>query len=58
MSEVAADDVPAASHPVPMTYVFRDDEIRECLPRDEGLAVAPAAEDGRFRMPRILDEED
>ena len=58
VSEVAADDVPATSHPVPMTNVFRDDEIRECLPRDEVLAAAPATEDGRFRVPRILDEEE
>ena len=58
VSEVAADDVPATSHPVPMTNVFRDDAIGECLPRDEVLAAAPATEDGRFRVPRILDEEE
>ena len=57
VSEVAADDVPATSHPVPMINVFRDDETRECLPRDEILAAAPAVEDDRFRVPRILDEE-
>ncbi len=57
VSEVAADDVPATSHPVVMTNVFRDDETRPCLPRDEVLAEAPAAQDGRFRVPRILDEE-
>lgn len=57
VSEVAADDVPATSHPVPMTNVFRDDVIRPGLDRDEVLAAAPAAEDGRFRVPRILDEE-
>lgn len=57
VSEVVADDVPATSHPVPMTNVFRDDVIRPGLDRDEVLAAAPAAEDGRFRVPRILDEE-
>lgn len=57
VSEVAADDVPATSHPVPMANVFRPDEAGPCLDRDEVLAQAPAAEDGRFRVPRILDEE-
>ena len=49
--------VPPTSHAVPMTNVFRADEIRPCLPRDEVLAAAPAAENGRFRVPRILEEE-
>ena len=57
VSEAAADDVPATSHPVPMTNVFRPDEKAPCLDRDEVLAQAPAAQDGRFRVPRILDEE-
>ena len=58
VSEAAADDVPATSHPVPMTNVFRADENQPCLERDVVLALqAPAAEDGRFRVPRILDEE-
>ncbi|MBM3659163.1 MAG: aspartyl/glutamyl-tRNA amidotransferase subunit C, partial [Actinobacteria bacterium] len=35
--------------------VLRADEVRPSLDRDEVLAAAPAAEDGRFRVPRILD---
>jgi len=50
-------EVPPTSHAVAMTNVFRADAIRPCLPRDEVLAAAPAAEGGRFRVPRILEEE-
>jgi aspartyl-tRNA(Asn)/glutamyl-tRNA(Gln) amidotransferase subunit C len=57
VQEVAAADIPPTSHAVPLTNVFRPDVIVPCLPRDEVLAAAPAAEDGRFRVPRILDEE-
>jgi aspartyl-tRNA(Asn)/glutamyl-tRNA(Gln) amidotransferase subunit C len=57
ISEVAAADVPPTSHPLPLTNVFRADEVRPSLDRDDVLAQAPAAEDGRFRVPRILDEE-
>ncbi len=49
--------VPPTSHVVPMTNAFRRDEVRPSLPRDEVLSQAPAAEDGRFRVPRILEEE-
>ena len=59
-----ADDVAAldlsgvapTAHPLPLRNVLRDDEVRPCLDRDETLAQAPAAEDGRFRVPRILGE--
>jgi aspartyl-tRNA(Asn)/glutamyl-tRNA(Gln) amidotransferase subunit C len=57
VAEVAADDIPPTSHSVPLTNVTRPDEIRGGVDRDEVLAMAPAAEDGRFRVPRILDEE-
>jgi aspartyl-tRNA(Asn)/glutamyl-tRNA(Gln) amidotransferase subunit C len=49
-------DVPPTSHPVPLENVLRPDEPGACVDRDEVLAEAPAAEDGRFRVPRILDE--
>ena len=50
-------DVPPTTHAVPMTNVFREDVVRPSLPRDAVLAGAPAAEDGRIRVPRILGEE-
>ena len=54
VQEVAGPDVPATSHPLPLTNVFRDDVVVTSLDRDEVLAAAPAAEDGRFRVPPIL----
>ncbi|MFL6077332.1 MAG: Asp-tRNA(Asn)/Glu-tRNA(Gln) amidotransferase subunit GatC [Mycobacteriales bacterium] len=57
VGQVAADDIPPTSHAVPLTNVFRPDEVRPSLPREKVLAAAPAAEDDRFRVPRILDEE-
>lgn len=49
-------DVAPTSHPVPFDNVLRADEPGACLDRDEVLGQAPLAEDGRFRVPRILDE--
>jgi aspartyl-tRNA(Asn)/glutamyl-tRNA(Gln) amidotransferase subunit C len=50
--------VAPTSHPIPIANVMRPDEPRPGLPRDEVLAMAPAAEDGRFRVPRIIDYGD
>ncbi|MGI8701660.1 MAG: Asp-tRNA(Asn)/Glu-tRNA(Gln) amidotransferase subunit GatC [Nocardioidaceae bacterium] len=54
---VAADDIPPSSHALPMQNVMRPDEVRPCLPPEEALAGAPAAEQQRFKVPRILGEE-
>ncbi|WP_166849379.1 Asp-tRNA(Asn)/Glu-tRNA(Gln) amidotransferase subunit GatC [Isoptericola sp. BMS4] len=55
--EVATPDVPATSHPLPMTNVFREDVPTPALPVADVLAAAPDAEDGRFAVPQILGEE-
>ena len=57
VGEVAADDIPPTSHSVPLTNVFRPDVVRPSLSADEALSQAPAAEESRFRVPRMLDEE-
>ncbi|GAC1327679.1 MAG: Asp-tRNA(Asn)/Glu-tRNA(Gln) amidotransferase subunit GatC [Mycobacteriales bacterium] len=57
VGEVAADDIPPTTHAVPLTNVFRPDEVRPSLDRDEVLAAAPSAEQHRFRVPRMLDEQ-
>lgn len=57
VSEVAGADVPATSHPQPLTNVFRDDLRAGSLTAEQALSGAPSVEDSRFRVPRILDEE-
>ncbi|MGH3472571.1 MAG: Asp-tRNA(Asn)/Glu-tRNA(Gln) amidotransferase subunit GatC [Nocardioidaceae bacterium] len=57
VSEVAADDIPPSSHALPMQNVFRDDELSPCLTPEEALAAAPAVDQQRFSVPRILGEE-
>ena len=58
VGEAAVADVPPMSHAVPLTNVLRPDVVTPSLPRDAVLAGAPAAEDDRFRVPRILGEEE
>ena len=42
------------TQPYPLVNVLRPDVVRPSLDRDEVLAAAPAAEDGRFRVPPII----
>lgn len=57
VSQVATDDVPATSHPMPLTNVFRDDIVRPSLTVEQALAGAPERDGDKFRVPPILDEE-
>jgi aspartyl-tRNA(Asn)/glutamyl-tRNA(Gln) amidotransferase subunit C len=57
VSEIATADVPATSHPLPLTNVYREDVPEQPLPVLDALAGAPEAMGGRFAVPQILGEE-
>ena len=57
ISEVAADDIPPTSHPLPVTNVFRPDVVRPSLTAAQALSGAPGVEEQRFLVPRILGDE-
>jgi aspartyl-tRNA(Asn)/glutamyl-tRNA(Gln) amidotransferase subunit C len=52
-----AGDVEPMSHPTPLRNVFREDAVRPSLTPEQALAGAPAAEEQRFLVPKILGEE-
>jgi aspartyl-tRNA(Asn)/glutamyl-tRNA(Gln) amidotransferase subunit C len=56
VEQLDVDGVPPTSHPYPLENVLRYDEPRPSLDRDEVLAQAPDAVDGRFRVPPVLGE--
>ena len=43
--------------PKPHPREFRDDVVRPSLTQDEALAMAPASDQGRFGVPKILGDE-
>ena len=57
VSQVATPDVPATSHPIPLSNVFRSDAVGETLTQRQALQNAPDAAEGRFRVTAILGEE-
>lgn len=56
VSALATGDVPPTSHAIPLRNVFRPDEVGECLPQEKALSTAPEIEQGRFKVPRIIEE--
>ena len=57
VQEVAAEGIPPTTHALPITNVFRDDVIVAPISVEAALDQAPAAEQDRFRVPRILAED-
>src|SRR5215467_7602571 len=57
VQEVAADGIPPTSHAVPLVNVFREDTLVPCLDAETVLSQAPAVEQQRSRVPRILAED-
>lgn len=57
VGEVAADDVPPTAYAIPRSNVFRPDEVKSSLSRDDVLSNAPETEDHRFKVPRIVEME-
>ena len=56
VQEVAADGIPPTSHATGVTNVFREDVPVPCLTPEQALDQAPAVEQQRFKVPRILGE--
>lgn len=57
VSEVVTPDIPFTYNPLLLANVKRPDVPGETLDREEVLAAAPAAEEGKFLVPRIMGEE-
>ena len=57
VGEVAAEAVPPTAQPIPRANVLRPDVVLPSLSQEEALAGAPEVEDGRFRVPRIVEQE-
>ena len=57
VQEVAAAGIPPTTHAADLENVYRDDVVVPPLDAELVLSQAPAAEAGRFRVPRILTEE-
>jgi aspartyl-tRNA(Asn)/glutamyl-tRNA(Gln) amidotransferase subunit C len=51
------DGVEPTSHAVPIVNAMREDVKTPSLPQEVALRNAPESEDGRFKVPRIIEDQ-
>lgn len=56
LQAVDTDDIQGTSHVIPMTNVYREDEVGQSLTPEEVVANAPDAAEEFFKVPRIVEE--
>lgn len=56
LNELDTTNVPPTAHIIPIKNVFREDVVKESLPREEVLKNAPEKERGFFKVPRIIED--
>lgn len=57
VQQAPLDGVEPMSHPLPLVNVTRPDTVRPSLTPEQALSGAPAQEEQRFSVPRILAED-
>ncbi|MCK8816063.1 Asp-tRNA(Asn)/Glu-tRNA(Gln) amidotransferase subunit GatC [Natroniella sulfidigena] len=55
LNELDTENVEPTAHALPIKNVFRKDEVRESLEREDALANAPAKDQGMFKVPQIVE---
>ena len=57
VNKAESGDVVPTSHPIPMSNVFREDEVAPSLTQEQALSGAADSAEGRFKVAAILDED-
>lgn len=55
LENVKTDGIIPTAHAVPMANAFRDDLLHTSLERNQVLAAAPAASNGTFLVPKVIE---
>lgn len=55
LNELDTDGIEPTAHVFPIKNVFREDELKDSLPRNKALQNAPEKEDGFYRVPKIIE---
>ena len=57
LNELDTTDVPPTAHPLAVSNVFREDNVRPGLEPHQALRNAPDRQEDLFRVPKVLDQE-
>ena len=56
LSEVDTENVKPTTYALPMSNVFREDEVKPSLDREAALSNAPLKDNGYFKVPKVLED--
>jgi len=56
MNQLDTENIEPLAHCLPVSNVFRDDEVKESLGTEKTLANAPQRDGEFFKVPKILDD--
>ena len=56
LRSVDTSKIEPTTYALPMQNVFRDDKVKPSLDRELAISNAPLADDGYFKVPRVLEE--
>lgn len=54
LNEVDTSNVEPLHHPLPLTNVFREDNVKKSIEREEALKNAPDSTDEFFKVPKVI----
>ena len=55
LDELDTSNVEPTSHALNITNVYREDKVRDSIPREMALKNAPKQKDGQFRVPPAIE---
>ena len=56
LNELDTSGVEPLSHPLGLKNVFRNDDVKPSMPREEALSNAPARTDEAYKVPVVVDQ--
>ena len=56
LQSIDTENIEPTTYALPMQNVFRADKVKPSLDRELAISNAPLAEDGYFKVPRVLEE--
>lgn len=55
LNDVDTADVEPVTTVLPQVNVFREDEVRTPLPQEDFLSLAPLADHGHYKVPKVIE---
>ena len=55
LEDVDTKNIVPTAHPAPLSNIMRTDEVKDSLPKEEVLQLAPETEDGLIRVRAVLE---